>query len=907
MIHQMATGYNPEISLLQGGTTPILPVQGGGGGLPPTYNANESLLSGGTGIIEPVKGGARVSFAKNLEEEREYDPKAIVRNVGKASQSYALEVYSFPSTLTPTTPYSTIDPAIGHRQRRYESYKKQSLKTQLLYSLDPRLSLSEYESYPKVKHCKSKPPNFFQVLGKKITILPVENPMFWIFPNLRGNVERFFDFLRTATVDGLLKKNQYILFLGNFYPDVPDERSALLFDELLKLKQLNTDRVFCISNVSETLLANGCFILDHLYTKGYLSKPESQNKALPQFFEPDVLVFPNQRLLFRNGPIPTGAGATISVSKILATDVYPESFYIQPSSDGKTDTLETFVHIVSQEGIAKTQAPPRSAQVIRCPTDTMECYGFQLGFFLKSLPQPLTTINLLESKQYLLHSIRTSKKEPFLQRPIPAKPEVEEKEKEPEEKEEKELEKAAEDEEATTEEEADSELPELPPLPKKEGAFKGSPDAVAGSGEPLAIPINLFDYKVRVPTSADADDPVIRNWKNTVFTDDEAHFLNSLQLSPTVLETVFGDEWKDSLAAFLTNITISSCFKDSHLLLDVECETTRNFLRKVYYHTYTKTLNELYEEWGTGKPDKDTATALSRIFKKMVVLPNLSSLSRMGDIVDISKNEFMGNLTGKYLKVHVDLEKNDNPYFADYAELDDLSESRIGKLEAEAKRLRNTATKFKRIYGTNSKNILAKYRTLKKGVPKAKVDPRRPPGGPPPPPPPPPPPGSGSPGGPPPPPPPPPGKNMRNNNSRSNNSRSNNSRSNNSSNNNSVKSNNANAGSNNSSVISNNSSAVSNNTNARSNNTNARSNNNAKSNSNTKSNNSNTRSNSNANRRKTRKVEYLSESNSNIEANVQSRRPKPVFRPMANTPKAVAAPPPPPPKGGKRKTRKHRR
>ena len=62
-------GYNPNVSLLSGGTGTILPVQGGGGGgLPINYNPNESLLEGGTGTIQAIRGGGTEVSSKNKVE-----------------------------------------------------------------------------------------------------------------------------------------------------------------------------------------------------------------------------------------------------------------------------------------------------------------------------------------------------------------------------------------------------------------------------------------------------------------------------------------------------------------------------------------------------------------------------------------------------------------------------------------------------------------------------------------------------------------------------------------------------------------------------------------------------------------------------------------------------------------------
>lgn len=65
MASQPPAGYNPEASLLQGGTATITPVQGGGGmdagaSLPPSYNPEQSLLNTGHNApIVAIRGGGQ--------------------------------------------------------------------------------------------------------------------------------------------------------------------------------------------------------------------------------------------------------------------------------------------------------------------------------------------------------------------------------------------------------------------------------------------------------------------------------------------------------------------------------------------------------------------------------------------------------------------------------------------------------------------------------------------------------------------------------------------------------------------------------------------------------------------------------------------------------------------------------
>ncbi len=55
-------GYNPEDTVIQGGTAPITPMAGGGAA-PPGYNPDETVIQGGTTPITPMAGGADAAAA----------------------------------------------------------------------------------------------------------------------------------------------------------------------------------------------------------------------------------------------------------------------------------------------------------------------------------------------------------------------------------------------------------------------------------------------------------------------------------------------------------------------------------------------------------------------------------------------------------------------------------------------------------------------------------------------------------------------------------------------------------------------------------------------------------------------------------------------------------------------------
>ena len=91
MASQVGQGYNPEVSLLQGGTAPILPVQGGGGdggaSLPTGYNPDTSLLNTGVQAqILAIRGGGPVPEADTLPSPSTFVPLNNAPNAPNAEE-----------------------------------------------------------------------------------------------------------------------------------------------------------------------------------------------------------------------------------------------------------------------------------------------------------------------------------------------------------------------------------------------------------------------------------------------------------------------------------------------------------------------------------------------------------------------------------------------------------------------------------------------------------------------------------------------------------------------------------------------------------------------------------------------------------------------------------------------------
>lgn len=592
MASAVPPGYNPETSLLQGGTTPILPVQGGGGGQPPTndYNASVSLLQGGTGVIEPVKGGGKaVAFAKDLTTERKFLSTNAPRNVVRASRAYSLEIYGI-ETESPSLP---LDPDLRERQRRLIKYANAEKLTPLVTSVSGISTpdgLFAYTQYPKYGDCKPQlPVNFFEVMAKKVHFMDERSHIVWIVPNVKGNKEVFESLFGKLIHDGKLPGKEHVLvFTGSFYPDTPNQTTVFLFDEIMKLKEKNPGQVYVVTPHDTILLRNGCKILEDTYAmKTTLAQKEGKSKDLPTYFEPEILVFPHEKFLIRSTNMPISQGSKVSVGLLSQKKVASKSFYIKPHSGAKVEPepLVNYVTILSDLRVPETKNwPPKSQQTIRCPKES-DCQKFEIGFPLQVLGESIQ-LNLLESKLYLFHI--TKEPIPYFTGPKEGQAKGTEEAKEPEEEEEEE---EVEEEIVLTPVRNSTEIEiEKPQIPQ--GPYKASPDATLSPT--IVIPLEGFTFEVRIPSTQS----VKTDWFNKKYTQGEADLINTLQITPYILQKAFDSLGTFRLANFLESLSVSKCFTETRLLLHSECLEARQFLRKVGFELQRKCLNDTVEDFG---------------------------------------------------------------------------------------------------------------------------------------------------------------------------------------------------------------------------------------------------------------------------------------------------------------------
>jgi hypothetical protein len=146
--------------------------------------------------------------------------------------------------------------------------------------------------------------------------------------------------------------------------------------------------------------------------------------------------------------------------------------------------------------------------------------------------------------------------------------------------------------------------------------------------EKIHITLNENIYSIRVPNieGDGTENKVSENWKNLIFTDEEAKFLNSVRFTPGILEAIFKDTWKTELSNFLNNLVLRNCVSDVNLLTKADCHSSRIFLNKVNEYFIDNYLAADLVEYDTDpRRDQVDQNKIKKNHKKFQPPPILST------------------------------------------------------------------------------------------------------------------------------------------------------------------------------------------------------------------------------------------------------------------------------------------
>ena len=120
--------------------------------------------------------------------------------------------------------------------------------------------------------------------------------------------------------------------------------------------------------------------------------------------------------------------------------------------------------------------------------------------------------------------------------------------------------------------------------------FLENSDAYVEDVPLVPVELGTEEFLLRSPL------PQVReDWKNAIFTREESNFLNTLNINPERLSLIFGESWKEKLQVNLAIIARSKCFKDSSLLLHVECQETQGFIAKIF-NNFVENAEDILDE-----------------------------------------------------------------------------------------------------------------------------------------------------------------------------------------------------------------------------------------------------------------------------------------------------------------------
>jgi len=628
------------------------------GAVPVGYRPDVSLLTPHVdATIQAVKGGGS---QKGGEESV------------KAYQDYVVESYTPPLEMVaiPDLPSSSDRRALVNQ---YTELMKPSLLEVKSLEKGPEPFLLSDAVAPTYQRCATETgrprvgPQFLETVRKRIVLIDTPDPHIWIVPQIEGRVSRFLQYMKLIprTAEGKIQSNHVVVFTGSFFSTTTMNDNFNLYHQFLLEKVKNPKNLYVLNHLTSDFITISCNILRSMYSAETLRAPESQQKPLSTFFEPDVIVFTKPKILLRNSELPVQReDSSVKLSKILSLPKFPvTSFLIVPSkdvydripSDDDTDIpAEKRFFFLSFQRTAKEIKTTLKAE-IKCPEES-GCQGFTVAYKLVEIGDDR---RIDAPGLFLLY--KSTEPTPFFKEkgavpPVPPGPERPE----------------------IPSEEPPSEAPPSPPKPLPafeaetpakplEEPFVSDPTATE-SKSTLTMDLNGLEHTVRIPY----DPKVKEDWKAAKFTEGEAGFLNAMQLTSALLSETFGSKgWKPKLAEFLLSLTRSNCFKDPTLLTTRECSTSQEFVKRVYLVQYNRSLKAMYEKLGMPTPDtlEDILAALKR-------------LGRVGPTKGeegLTKYQFTGDVLNRYATIQFDPKTNE--YFVDLVQMTDDVYTLLNKLK----------------------------------------------------------------------------------------------------------------------------------------------------------------------------------------------------------------------------------
>jgi hypothetical protein len=398
-------------------------------------------------------------------------------------------------------------------------------------------------------------------------ILPLTTQTLIVIPPINGDTMKFMKALQTLDDLGMITGNMEIQrdvvvvcsspFYGAMMDDTSHMKNYFLFTVALSLKKGNPDKFFVLSENTANNYATGTLF----HTGRNLAGPG--HNILPML-EPSYVIYPYKRMTLEGLLVSASVGGEPSLPNAKTGETGLAEIYGKYNFGQKT-TLAYSPNL-------KAEASPglftiRSGTNKKIPQElSADCKGLLASYNLTERVEMFHPSRRLNSDfGNVLQVFRLQNGDLPLCK-LQAVKELEE--------------------------------------PQGPDKFYGSPEATMGGGNHKA-PVKTYMaevsgkiYNIRIPEFANG---VRKDWLNGIYTDDEADFLNSMNLRPKMMDQIFpmsldpkgglvGVKWQEAVANFLQNMVTSQCFTDESLMTNRECMTSREFMNTVFNYFADKDL-----------------------------------------------------------------------------------------------------------------------------------------------------------------------------------------------------------------------------------------------------------------------------------------------------------------------------
>jgi hypothetical protein len=584
-------GYNPEASLLAGGTGDIMKVMGGGGLPPAGYNADVSLLQGGDAVIQKVMEGGDVTFAEttevhdvpmganNMAARGRFTPGSELLSAAEYRSAAKVPVPPTPAPApAPSAPPAesvpkqssaaqfeiyepVIDRAEEQKLQQFADSLEQKINTLPIWKKAYQDNLDAFKTEAASKwhrlneggsqQASVMPTKSQAMLGfdRLVEVIPTTTENIVILPPFRGDLIAFYRCIQYLLENGVLyqqndnrdifvKSSNVVVCLPPFFSK---SNQKSMFYTGICLKNDNPNSFFILRDEDSEGVTLGNTLLE-----GFDAEEARGRDWLPNFLFPSYITYSKkfgryQGLLISNQ---SEKGVPIAKSGLSASRVAgPVALNASLTPDPVYDLFFTILG----QGVPTTP-PSASLEIPACKT-------LETAFYDRDYTNDIYRISM----GLKIHVIRLGKTK---QNPL-----------------------------LCTDENGNP----LGLFPAQ-GAFKGSESSASydKGNSTVTVSIDGIYRTFRVPHDLNK---VYENWENAIYSNQEAEFLNYLNLTPLLLSKIFaleGNEntWKKATADFLKNLVGSNCFEDTAILVAGRCEDTRVYLNKLVKYFFVKASTE---------------------------------------------------------------------------------------------------------------------------------------------------------------------------------------------------------------------------------------------------------------------------------------------------------------------------